>query len=88
MLFSALIKGVKMIKTPVFNGIDSILGASFGLSLGIVVSFIAITAVYTALVAANSFFGVGGELLSVFNESLIFKYVYNSGSQGILDGLL
>lgn len=87
LLFSLLIRAVELVKVPVLEGIDRLFGAAFGFSLATVLSVVTVALIYSALIAAKERFGLGEELLDVFDQSMIFKLVYYSGSQGILDGL-
>ena len=88
LLFTLFINAVKLIKVPILEKADGILGAAYGFSLATVLSAVTVTLIYSALIAASSSLGVGGALIDIFDQSVVFNLIYNSGSQGILDGLI
>lgn len=75
-VLSIVIKGLKKIKIPILSSFDKTLGLILGLTLGMLnVSMIA-TAVYSALefiAAMNS----DPAVMSIYNNSIVFKFIYN-----------
>ena len=73
---SIVIVSVKRLETPLVFRIDRSLGLIFGLALGLCVTSLISTALYSALEVISSVSRSSGAL-NVYNDSSIFKFVFN-----------
>jgi uncharacterized membrane protein required for colicin V production len=67
---------LEKIKLPLFTGIDKLLGLALGIVLGLLSASLISTAVYSLLeflAAMNP----DSEILNLYNESYVFKFIYN-----------
>ncbi len=73
---SIVIVSVKRLETPLFCRIDRSLGLLFGLALGLCVTSVISTALYSALDLLSSV-SRSADVLRVYNDSAVFKFVYD-----------
>ncbi len=73
---SIVIVSVKRLETPLVCRIDRSLGLIFGLALGLCVTSLISTALYSALEVISSVSRSSGAL-NVYNDSSVFKFVFN-----------
>ena len=73
---SIVIVSVKRLETPLVCTIDRSLGLIFGLALGLCVTSLISTALYSALEVISSVSRSSGAL-NVYNDSSVFKFVFN-----------
>lgn len=74
-VITLLIKALRGIKIPVLTGIDRLLGLCLGLIIGLLGASLVSTVVYTGL---EFFIAVdqNAEIMNVYNDSFVFKYIY------------
>ncbi len=73
---SIVILSVKRLETPLVYRIDRSLGLIFGLALGLCVTSVISTALYSALEVVSSL-SRSSDALRVYNDSSVFKFVFD-----------
>lgn len=73
---SIVIVSVKKLETPLISRIDRSIGLIFGLSLGLCITSVISTTLYSALDLISSISG-SADVLRVYNDSAVFKFVYD-----------
>lgn len=75
-VLSIVVMGLKKIKIPILTGIDKTLGLILGLVLGLFSASLIATAVYSGLQFLSAMNG-NGNIMNVYSDSYVFKFVYD-----------
>ena len=75
-IISITVNLLSSVKIPVISQIDRSLGALFGVFIGLIVSSLISVGVYSALSACHEFIG-NPCIMEIYNDSVVFKNVYN-----------
>ena len=73
---SIIISIISNIKIPVISKIDRSLGAVFGLLIGLAFASVISTCVFSAISTYEALIS-GSEIMNIYNDSTVFKIVYN-----------
>ncbi len=76
LLSGLLVKLLSKIKIPIITKVDKFLGLLLGIVLGMIFISITATIIYTVIEVMSSV-GNNGEVMMVYNDSYVFKFVYN-----------
>lgn len=75
-VLTIVFKGLEKIKIPVLTGVDKILGLVFGLALGVFSASLLATAVYSVLEFISAV-NESETVMNIYNDSYVFKFIYN-----------
>ena len=73
---TVVIACLKRIKVPVLTSFDKWLGLGLGVLLGVFAASLLSTVLYTALEVAAALTG-DGRILDFYNDSFVFKFIYD-----------